>query len=506
MNKILYILFVLAICSAINTVYAINLIPQPNKVEIKKQTLNVGKEFQILVSGISDTEIEEFLVSKINYVNNVDKAATKKNRIVLNFLAKSEGIESYSLNINQSGIQINSNHKVGMLYGIMTLNQLLYQSQIESGFSLPYLVVSDEPAYEYRGFMLDASRHMQEVSTVKSILDFMCSVKLNVFHWHLTDDEGWRIESDLYPNLNIVGSNMINTHFDNRFTQVNGYYTKEEIREICEYAAQLNIEVIPEIDVPGHNFALTTAYPELRCPGHPASNAVCGADEKNFMMLTSLFGELLEIYPFKRCHIGGDERKPGIWKNCEVCNTKMTELGLSDEKDLQNYFLNKISGHIHAKGVTTVAWAEHLEGDIPEGQITQAWRRPNEAELAAQQGHHVIVSDNPTCYLDYPANEEIAKTKPDWMTLLPTEMLYNFDFRDKELTASQKQLIIGGECPLWTELVHQEEIYSQIGERIEAHAERSWTNINNKSYQRYMQDYKELSDLFKSFFSTIKPY
>jgi len=279
--------------------------------------------------------------------------------------------------------------------------------------------------------------------------------------------------------------------------ELNGYYTVVQIQEILKYAAERHIEVIPEIDIPGHNWAALTAYPEYRCPNHPGSNAFCGAREEGIVFVKEIFEEVISIFKSKYIHIGGDERKKGIWQTCPLDQAKMKKLGLESEDDLQNHYLNEITQYIHGKGVTTIAWAENLEEGIPNGQITQSWHEGEGVE-ALKKGHKIIVSDHAKCYLDYPENEEEKETKPGWMPILTVEKLYNFDFNYPGLTKEQESLIMGGECPLWTEQILEKDIYPQINQRIEAHAERSWSTVENKDLKRFRIAYQELKRYFES--------
>lgn len=485
--------FVILFVSLISQAQNLKIIPQPNNIKYKDGNITLTKNISISTKGL-ETKVATFLIQELNGINALE---TNKNGLLkLEIITKGEE-EAYSLNIDKKGIVIQSVSKKGLLNGIATLNQIFFQSKNKEGYNIPYLKIKDHPAYSYRGFMLDSSRHMQSVEKIKKVLDFMVSIKLNVFHWHLTDDEGWRIESKKFPRLNQVASyiNKVGAFDDGDELENNGYYTQSQIKDILDYAKQRGIEVIPEIDIPGHNWAVLTAYPEYRCPNHPDSNAFCGANEEGITFVKQLFNEAIDLFNTPYIHIGGDERKKGLWEDCPLAQAKMKSLGLTSEDDLQNYYLNDISEYIHSKGITTIAWAENLEGGIPKGQITQAWHK-GEGSVALQKGHKVIVSDHSYSYLDYPENEEEKKTKPDWMIILSVEKLYNFDFTYSGLTKEQESLVLGGECPLWTEQILEKDIYNQINERIEAHAERSWTTIENKELKRFRNAYQTLEEYF----------
>lgn len=477
-----------------NTVDKIDLIPYPNQIEYGKGNLILPFDMPIKINGISEKPIIDFLTKQLPFIQNKSvnwkKAQSISLEIVKNDNVKSD--EWYQLLISKKGIAIKANSSKGLLYGISTLNQVLFQTMKNGHYQLPYLTIDDTPAYQYRGFMLDASRHMQSVQTVKAILDFMGRLKLNVFHWHLTDDNGWRIESRRYPQLNLVASYARN----NSNHESNGYYSIEEIHDILNYAKQRNIKVIPEFDIPGHSWALLDAFPEYRCPHAPNSSAFCAGNSNSLQFIKLLFDEIIEIFQPQYIHIGGDEREKDLWNNCPLCKNEMTKLNIGNENDLQNYFLNEVAKHIHAKNIITIAWAENLETGIPENQIIQAWGEKDEAATAIKMGHKVIVSDHEECYLDYPVNAKDKETKPIWMPILTTEKLYDFDFIAQGITQEESKLVLGGECALWTEDVAEKQIYYQIKSRIEAHAERSWTKVKNKDVTRFMKSYQKLEPYF----------
>jgi hexosaminidase len=341
--------------------------------------------------------------------------------------------------------------------------------------------------------MLDASRHFQPVAIVKHVLDYMLSMKLNIFHWHLSDDEGWRVQSSKHPELNIYGSFMN----DSNKLETNGFYTLEEIRDIIIYATDRNIEIIPECDIPGHSLAVLSAFPQLKCPYKPGSNAFCAGNPKTYEVIKDIFGELIDIFKPRYIHIGGDERQKDLWNKCDLCLAKMKEVGVTNENDLQNKMLIEISDFIHSKGVKTISWAENLEGGIAESQIIQSWRLKDEAFTAIKKGHYVINSDNMECYLDYPENPEDAKSKPSWMVILPIEKVYNFNPVPQGLTKEEEKMVLGSECPLWTESITIDKIYPQIKDRLEAHAEKCWTQKEQKNYPDFTNRLNVLREYFK---------
>ena len=473
----------------------IALIPKPKSVQIEKSMLKLAQVFRISDNSSTGHDYSQFVntadLQGIDYkcINSSDK----NSEIVIKKSLETGKKDSYTIKIDLKGIEINAPDYGGVIYAIETLKQILVQTWDGKEFNIPCMVIQDEPAFAFRGFMLDASRHFQPVATVKHVLDYMLSMKLNIFHWHLSDDQGWRVQSLKHPELNKISSFMIDTDR----IQTNGFYTLEEIQSIITYASERNIKIIPEFDIPGHSLAVLNAFPQLKCPYKPGSNAFCAGNPKTYEILKDIFGELIDVFKPEYIHIGGDERQKDLWNKCDLCVAKMKEVGVTNENDLQNKMLIEISDFIHSKGVKTIAWAENIEGGIAEGQIIQSWRLRDEAFKAIKKGHNVINSDNGETYLDYPENAEDAKHKPGWMLILPVEKVYSFNPVPKGLTKEEEKMVLGSECPLWTESITIDKIYPQIRERLEAHAEKCWTRSELKNYPDFVSRMKVLHDYFK---------
>lgn len=480
----------------------IAVIPKPKSVQTEAGVLNMKRVFRISDNSSPEHNYARFINE--DWMNGIDykciNSTDEKSEIIIRKSVKPEKSESYTLAIHPSGIEISAGDNAGVLYAIETLKQILLQTWNGKEFNIPCMIIRDEPAFPFRGFMLDASRHFQPVPTVKHVLDYMLSMKLNFFHWHLSDDQGWRVQSLKHPELNLTGSFMIDTDR----VQTNGFYTIEEIRDIISYANARNIEIIPECDIPGHSLDIIRTFPRLACPYKPGSNAFCAGNPESYEIMKDLFGELIDIFKPKYIHIGGDERQKDLWNKCNLCLAKMKEVGVTNENDLQNKMLIEISGFIHSRGVKTISWAENLEGGIAEGQIIQSWRLRNEAPTAIKKGHYVINSDNGECYLDYPENAEEAKSKPSWMLILPVEKVYNFNPVPQGLSKDEEKLVLGSECDLWTESVTIDKIFFQIHNRLEAHAEKCWTQQDLKNYQDFAGRLNILSNYFRyQFFSEV---
>ena len=473
----------------------IALIPKPASVKTEKGIFKLERVFRIFDTSLQGKDYTLFINTAnlygIDYksINSSDE----RGEIVIKQTGGKGTKESYTLSILTQGIEIKATHNAGVLYAIETLKQILVQTWNGKEFEIPCMIIEDEPAFAFRGFMLDASRHFQPVATVKHVLDYMLSMKLNIFHWHLSDDQGWRVQSLKHPELNIRGSFMNDT---DRF-ETNGFYTLGEIRDIVSYAKDRNIAIIPECDIPGHSLAILNAFPQLKCPYKPESNAFCAGNPETYEIMKDIFGELIDIFQPEYIHIGGDERQKDLWNKCSLCIAKMKEAGVTNENDLQNKMLIEISDFIHSRGVKTISWAENLEGGIANGQIIQSWRLRNEAFTAIKKGHEVINSDNGETYLDYPENAEDAKSKPSWMVILPAEKVYNFNPVPQGLTKEEEKMVLGSECPLWTESITIDKIYPQIRDRLEAHAEKCWTPKVLKNYQDFANRMNTLREYFK---------
>jgi len=473
----------------------IALIPRPGSVSLSNGTFQLNRVFRIYDASLSGKNYGKFLnsagLSTMNY--KCINSSAGESEITIKKAKSKDTDESYNLTVSPKGIGIDASGHAGVLYAIETLKQILVQTWNGKEFKIPCMTIRDEPAFRYRGFLLDASRHFQPVATVKHVLDYMLSMKLNAFHWHLTDNEGWRVQSLKHPELNSVGS-FIN---DSNQVETNGFYSLEDIKDILAYARERNIEVIPEIEIPGHSGAILRAFPQLRCPNMTGSTAYCAGNPASYKMIKDVFTEWIDIFKPRYIHIGGDEREKDLWNRCELCKAKMKEVGVTNENDLQNKMLQEISAFVHSKGVKTIAWAENLEGGIANGQIIQSWRLKDEAYKSIKLGHAVIISDNQECYLDYPENQHDAIGKPDWMVILPLEKVYNFDPVPQGLSKEEEKLVMGSECPLWTELITINKIYPQIKDRIEAHAEKCWTKREQKNFDDFSRRLNILHEYFK---------
>ena len=384
--------------------------------------------------------------------------------------ASISGKEAYHLQISPSGIVIQASTEAGLFRGWMTLRKMCpvaCETGCASGFSIPSCSVQDAPDLEHRGLLLDGCRHFQEVDFVLKQIDNLALHGMNVLHWHLTEDQGWRIDVPALPELAQVGA--WRTEADG--AQHGGVYSASDIQKVVSYAAARHIEVIPEIEMPGHSSAALAAYPELGCSGDSVEvprrwgvfkDIYCAGNEGTFEFLETVLEEVVRLFPGPRIHIGGDEAPKVRWSQCPKCQKRMEEEGLANEEELQRWFIGRMGAHLATKGKTIIGWDEILEGGLPEGAAVQSWRGMDGAAEAVHLGADVIVSPTSHCYLDYP--------------LRSTDMEEAYAFEPvPDSLAHGPGRILGGEGNMWTEHAPQERVESKIYPRLTALAEVFWS-------------------------------
>ncbi len=422
------------------------------------------------------------------------------------------GDEGYGLTITPDQITLRAAHNAGLFYAGQSLTQLLNHQQgtqtpaaSDNGRALlrelPCADIQDKPRFAWRGFMLDSARHFQPVELIIKLIDQISALKLNRFHWHLTDDQGWRLEVLGYPKLTSVGAWRSNGGGDggNRGNRgrYGGYYTQEQIREVVAYAKQRQITIIPEIEMPGHNLAALAAYPELGCNGGPPEvthqwgvldGVFCAGQDQTFTFLQNVLNEVAELFPGPYLHLGGDERKQGLWDKCNACQGVRDKHGLADESALQKWFMDRVAGHVHTSiNRRSIAWGDNIDaGGIPS-QVVHGWL-PEQSTKAARQGLDTINSTHEWVYLDYPETEkELAENKPDWMMTLPLAKVYQLDPIPQGLEPELHHHILGSEAHLWTEHAPTEaDLNHQLWPRLLAFAEAVWSPIEHRDFDDFM--------------------
>ena len=489
------------------------LIPQPSE-----QSINEGHFVLSKTTGISfDSEFKisaDFLKAFISNGSQIKLEGTKSNI----YLLKDESImhpEGYTLKVLPKKIVINAKTDQGAFYAVQSLRQLLPDAFEdgtfkESEIAMPCVTISDEPLFSYRGMHLDVGRHMFSVDFIKKYIDALAMLKMNTFHWHLTEDQGWRIEIKKYPKLQEIGAYRNETlvgHYSDQPHQFDGkryggYYTQDQIKEVVAYAQSRFVTVIPEIELPGHSQAAIAAYPELGCTGEQAEVATkwgvfeeiyCPKDE-TFQFLENVLDEVLELFPSEYIHIGGDEAPKTRWKNCNHCQALIKEEGLKDEHELQSYFIKRIENYLNSKGRQIIGWDEILEGGLAPNATVMSWRGINGAIEAAKQGHNVVMTPTSHCYFDYYQSEN--ELEPLAIGgYLPLEKVYAFNPIPEELSAIQADYVMGAQGNIWTEYIAtSEQVEYMAFPRMLAMAEVVWTNRENKDYGDFVKRVENFHD------------
>ena len=434
--------------------------------------------------------------------------------------------EAYILAITADQIRITGGSVKGIFYGIQSLRQMLPSLVINTlpqTYTLPAVLIEDQPRYPYRGMHLDVSRHFFSIDFIKRFIDLLAFHKLNVFHWHLTDDQGWRLEIKKYPKLTEVGGYRDETlvgHYRDQPHQFDGkryggFYTQEEVKEVLAYAAERHVTVIPEIELPGHALAAISAYPELACqPGAYKVGTKWGIFEEvfcpteyTFEFLENVLGEVIDLFPSPYIHIGGDECPKVRWEESPFCQNLMKKEGLKDEFELQSYFIKRIEKYVNSRGRRIIGWDEILEGGLAPNATVMSWQGIKGGIEAAEQGHDVVMAPTSHVYLDYyqgdPESEPLAIGGN-----LPLEKVYGFDPTPEELGEEEAQHILGAQANLWTEYIPTgEKAEYMIFPRACALAELVWTSKENKDFQdfsnRLEYHLRRLDDLGVNYAKTL---
>ncbi len=523
MRRLFFILLACAVipCLAAPVMTAdYNVVPLPNSV-----TMTGDKSFELTPSttvaypeGNKDMERNARFLSK--YVNDatgmtlsvVPGKAKKGIRLVLD--KKVSGEEAYTIMVDKKGVTIAGSTPKGVFYGVQTLRKSLPVGAA-TVVRLPSVKISDSPRFVHRGMMLDCSRHFFPLEFVKRYIDLIAMHNMNVFHWHLSDDQGWRIEIKKYPELTIKGSRRsgtvigYNTALDDSIPY-GGYYTQEQAREIVEYARQRYVTVIPEIDMPGHMLAALATYPELGCTGGPYEvghrwgiykDVLCVGNDKIYDFCEGVLDEIMQIFPSKLIHIGGDETPTEVWEKCPKC-IKRAEDNNMTVKQVQSYFTSRIEKYVNSRGRRIIGWDEILGGDISQSAVIQSWRDTKHGRIAAEAGHDVIMSPTSHCYFDYSqADEKNSKYEPTLCGgYIPVEKVYAFEPCDENLSESSRPHILGVQANIWAEyLLYPNQVEYQALPRMAALAEVQWTS-GKKDYQAFLKRLNRLVsfyDLYK---------
>ena len=506
--KKLILFFTVTLCV---TMHAVNydVVPMPQQVTLlEEEPFVLNSSVQILVSDDLMQEAE-FLQSYLQEQTGLSltisqKREKKVNYIELALFPRVKGAEGYWLIVNKKGVTISGSSAAGVFYGIQTLRKALADEEQAKGGSvlLPAVNIVDAPRFSYRGMHLDCSRHFFPVTFVKKYIDLLAMHNMNVFHWHLTDDQGWRLEIKRWPQLTTVGSQrsgtIIGTNSDlDDHTPYGGYYTQQEARDIVAYAKARHITVIPEIDMPGHMLAALASYPELGCTGGPYQvghywgvykDVLCVANERVYQFVEDVLTEVMDIFPSEVIHIGGDEAPTDKWQQCPKCQTLPT---------LQAHFTKRVFDFLTAHHRRAMGWDEILDG-CPQDAMIMSWRGSEPGAKAAALGHDVVMTPTTHCYFDYQQVEDPQFEPSRCGGFIPVEKVYSLNPVADSLSAEAQTHILGVQANLWTEYVTNEEMAEyQALPRMSALAEVQWTLPNQKNYEAFLQRLTRLTQLFE---------
>lgn len=442
---------------------------------------------------------------------------TSNNAIVLQIKPISDNKEVYNIEVSEKNIIITGASEAGVFYGIQTIRKSIPVEKVTK-LTLPAVNISDVPRFGYRGMMLDASRHFCTLDSVKRWIDMLALHNINTFHWHLTDDQGWRIEIKKYPRLTEIGAWRTETVIGRNTDKYDGkphggFYTQKEAREIVSYAAERFINVVPEIDMPGHMLGALAAYPELGCTGGPyevwkkwgiSDDVLCMGNPKTFDFITDVLNEIMDIFPSQYIHIGGDECPKSNWKKCPKCQAKINELGLiadqkhTAEERLQSYFINYSEKIVNSRGRKIIGWDEILEGGLAPNATVMSWRGMGGGIEAAKLGNNVIMTPNTHLYFDY---YQTIDTKDEPLAIggfSSVENVYNLEPQPASLTEEQKKHIIGVQANLWREYIPTyHHVEYMVLPRMAALSEVQWTLVSNKNYDDFLKRLLQFIDVYK---------
>ena len=493
----------------------INIIPKPIRCELNQSSFKINKNTAIIYA---DTELEKVanylhieIVKDLNFDLKVIESnnISEKNSIILFYdTIDSLGDEGYELGVSKRNIHIKSLKANGSFYGVQTLLQLLKveenNNQIVFNNIVPGVTIYDKPRFQWRGMHLDVCRHFFDKEFVKKYIDVLAMHKMNTFHWHLTEDQGWRIEIKKYPRLTEVGSYRPETMIEKNWNEFDGtphmgFFTQDDIKEIVKYAEDRFITIVPEIEMPGHSLAALAAYPEYGCTGGPYEvsktwgvfdDVYCAGNDNTFKFLENILTEVIDLFPGKYIHIGGDECPKAAWEKCSKCQNRMKKEGLKNEFELQSYFIRRIEKFLVTHNKKLIGWDEILEGGLAPEATVMSWRGIDGAIHSAKMGHDVVMAPNNECYFDHyqadPANEPLAIGGYTDLT-----DVYNYEPVPTELNDNEAKHILGAQANLWTEYITTPEYLEYMAlPRMSALSEVIWSQKENKDFEDFKKRLK----------------
>ena len=505
-----------------NRVADYNVIPLPQEVTLTQKGAFVLTGTTPIVYPEGDEQLKndaQFLsdyIADVTALRLTTTSAKVKNAITLRLNKKVQSKEGYVITVDKKGVVIEGATAAGVFYGVQTLRKSIPVDKSLTEVTLPAVMLKDAPRFGYRGVMLDCARHYFPVKFVKLFIDLIAMHNMNVFHWHLTDDQGWRIEVKKYPDLAKIGSVREKTvlgHNSDVFddTPYGGYYTQEEAREIVKYAADRFITVIPEIDMPGHMIAALAAYPDMGCTGGPYKvspiwgimpDVLCLGNEKTYQFCEDVLSEMMDIFPSEYIHLGGDETPNVRWKECPKCKALMAKENLTPGK-LQGYFTNRIEKFVNSKGRRIIGWDEILDGDINQSATIMSWRGTAPGARGAKMGHDVIMSPSSHVYFDYYQTRQGESQWEEPLLIggnLPIERTYSLEPVPEGADAETASHIIGVQGNLWTEYIAGPSLAEyQVLPRMGALSEVQWRPQGQKDFENYKMRQTKMLKLYDAY-------
>lgn len=505
----------------------VSVIPQPASVEIYEGTFDAaGAAFKTDEAFCQMTKdaISEFEADLASASTKSTASAQTRFEFIKN---EDLGEEEYAIEVYGKKATVKASGLSGVFYALQTLRQMLpveiYTAAAapEADWTLPCMKIQDKPRFGYRGMHLDVSRHFFDINEVKKYIDIMAINKLNVLHWHLTDDQGWRLEIKKYPQLTrtgavrkqtIIGHGRDRKGYDNTPYGEGCFYTQEQVKDVIAYAAARGIEIIPEIDLPGHMLAALACFPELGCTGGPyevwgrwgiADDVLCVGKEETMKFLEDVLSEVADLFPSEYVHIGGDECPKVRWEECPHCQAKIAELGFKDddrhkaEHYLQSYVTNRMEQFLSTKGKKIIGWDEILEGEIAPNATVMSWRGVEGGLEAVRMGHDAIMVPYTHLYLDYYQSKDTANEPLAIGGYIPVELVYSFEPFTEEMTDDEKSHILGIQANLWTEYIStDDQLEYMLLPRMSALSEIQWCEPENKNYERFTDNMDNMAEIY----------
>ncbi|MEI6194376.1 MAG: beta-N-acetylhexosaminidase [Verrucomicrobiota bacterium] len=482
------------------------ILPVPQKMVVGDGAFKLAPETRICTDAASRAT-GEFLAAQLRQstgykfkISTVKKGAAKGDILITTANAKTNlGAEGYELTVAPDSVVIRAPESAGGFYGAQTLLQLLppevFAAKAVAGvaWAMPCVQIEDQPRFKWRGMHLDVSRHFFSKAEVKKVLDFLALHKLNIFHWHLVDESGWRIEIKIYPKLTEVAAwrNGIGWDLDPKSStaygpdgRYGGFYTQDDIREIVAYAQCLHITVVPEIEMPGHSAAALDAYPEFSCSDKSGYNVYCAGKDGTFEFLQNVLAEIIPLFPGEYIHIGGDEVNKRNWKQCAKCQARIKNERLKNEEELQSYFIRRMEKFINAHGKTLIGWSEILQGGLAQNAAVMDWI--GGAEAAASAGHDVVMTPQKYCYFDHRQAAEIGLEPTAHPRFLPLSRVYDFEPISAKLDPRFQSHILGAQGNLWTEdIASLKHLEYMTFPRLSALAEVTWSPKSARNWKDF---------------------